>query len=59
MVKRWYYQRIRLYCGYEHYYPYDERYQRVYDMCVEYGYPLMIHTGDAFSDKLRSNTLIL
>ena len=39
---------IKLYCGYEHYYPYDERYQRVYDMCVEYGYPLMIHTGDVF-----------
>ena len=23
-------------------------YQRVYDMCIEYGYPLMIHTGDVF-----------
>lgn len=37
---------IKLYCGYEHHYPYDERYQRVYDMCVEYGCPIMIHTGD-------------
>jgi uncharacterized protein len=24
---------IKLYCGYEHHYPYDERYQRIYDMC--------------------------
>jgi uncharacterized protein len=39
---------VKLYCGYEHYYPYDERYQKVYDMCIEYGSPLMIHTGDVF-----------
>jgi uncharacterized protein len=42
---------IKLYCGYEHYYPYDKRYQRVYDLCVEYGVPAMIHTGDTFSSK--------
>ena len=44
---------IKLYCGYEHHYPYDERYQRVYDMCIEYGYPLMIHTGDLFSKTAK------
>jgi uncharacterized protein len=44
---------IKLYCGYEHYYPYDERYQRVYDMCTEYGSPLMIHTGDVFSKTAK------
>ncbi len=33
---------IKLYCGYEHHYPYDERYQIVYDMCIEFGCPLMI-----------------
>jgi uncharacterized protein len=44
---------IKLYCGYEHYYPYDERYQRVYDMCIEYGAPLMIHTGDTFSHTAK------
>ena len=37
---------INLYCGYEHYYPSNERYQAIYDMCVEYRLPLMIHTGD-------------
>ncbi len=46
---------IKLYCGYEHYYPYDKRYQKVYDICIEYGVPVMIHTGDAYSStaKLR------
>jgi uncharacterized protein len=42
---------MKLYCGYEHYYPYDKRYQRVYDLCIEYGVPVMIHTGDTFSSK--------
>jgi uncharacterized protein len=44
---------IKLYCGYEHHYPYDERYQSVYDMCIEFDYPLMIHTGDSFSPKSK------
>ena len=44
---------IKLYCGYEHYYPYDERYQIVYDMCIEFGLPVMIHTGDVFSQRAK------
>src|ERR1051326_3859044 len=44
---------IKLYCGYEHHYPYDERYQRVYDMCIEYGAPVMIHTGDTLSHAAK------
>lgn len=44
---------IKLYCGYEHYYPYDKGYQRVYDMCVEYDTPVMIHTGDTFSNTAK------
>jgi uncharacterized protein len=44
---------IKLYCGYEHHYPYDERYQIVYDMCTEFDCPVMIHTGDAFSNKAK------
>jgi predicted TIM-barrel fold metal-dependent hydrolase len=42
---------VKLYCGYEHYYPFDKRYQRVYDMCMEFEVPVMIHTGDTFSRK--------
>jgi uncharacterized protein len=44
---------IKIYCGYEHYYPYDERYQRAYDMCIEYGRPLMVHTGDTLSSTAK------
>jgi len=44
---------IKLYCGYEHYYLYDERYQVVYDMCIEFGCPIMIHTGDVFSQRAK------
>jgi len=42
---------LKIYCGYEHYYPYDEKYQKVYDTCVEFGVPVMVHTGDTFSEK--------
>jgi uncharacterized protein len=44
---------LKIYAGYEHYYPYDERYQKVYDTCVEFGIPVMIHTGDTFSEKAK------
>jgi Tat protein secretion system quality control protein TatD with DNase activity len=44
---------IKLYCGYEHHYPYDERYQKVYDLCIEFDYPLMIHSGDVFSSTAK------
>lgn len=42
---------LKIYAGYEHYYPYDKRYQNVYDTCVEFGIPVMIHTGDTYSEK--------
>ncbi|MDH5463261.1 MAG: amidohydrolase family protein [Nitrosopumilus sp.] len=46
---------MKIYSGYEHYYPYDERYQKVYDTCIEFDIPVMFHTGDTFSStgKLR------
>lgn len=42
---------LKIYSGYEHYYPYDERYQKIYDTCVEFGVPAMFHTGDTYSPK--------
>lgn len=42
---------LKIYAGYEHYYPYDKRYQKVYDTCIEFGIPVMIHTGDTYSEK--------
>lgn len=40
---------LKIYPGYEHYYPYDPKYQKVIDLCVEYDVPLMIHTGDTYT----------
>src|SRR5713101_4657261 len=27
---------FKIYSGYEHYYPYDKRYQKIYDLCIEF-----------------------
>lgn len=42
---------LKIYSGYEHYYPYDKKYQKAYDLCIEFDVPVMIHTGDTFSEK--------
>ncbi len=44
---------LKIYAGYEHYYPYDKRYQKVYDTCIEFGVPVMIHTGDTYSPTAK------
>lgn len=42
---------LKLYPGYEPFYPYDPRCQVVYDLALEYDVPVMIHTGDTYSPK--------
>ena len=42
---------LKLYCGYDYHYPNDEKYSAVYDICIEYAVPLMIHTGDTYSSR--------
>lgn len=44
---------LKIYTGYEAYYPYDVRYQKVYDTCIEFDIPVMVHTGDTLSAKGR------
>jgi predicted TIM-barrel fold metal-dependent hydrolase len=44
---------IKLYPGYEPFYPWDKRCQVVYDLCLEYDVPVMIHAGDTFTEKGR------
>ncbi len=44
---------IKLYCGYEHYFPTDKKYQKIYDLCTEFEVPLMIHCGDTFASDAK------
>ncbi|HXV86754.1 MAG TPA: amidohydrolase family protein [Gemmatimonadales bacterium] len=40
---------LKLYPGYEPYYPHDPRLKVVYDLAEEFGVPVMIHCGDTYS----------
>lgn len=42
---------LKLYPGYEPFYPHDKRLQVVYDLAEEFGVPVMIHSGDTYSPK--------
>lgn len=42
---------LKLYPGYEPFYPYDPRCQVLYDLAKEFDVPVMIHTGDTYTPK--------
>ena len=42
---------LKLYPGYEPFYPHDKRCQVIYDLAMEFDVPVMIHTGDTFNPK--------
>lgn len=42
---------LKLYPGYEPFYPHDKRLQVVYDIAEEFRVPVMIHSGDTYSPK--------
>jgi len=42
---------LKLYPGYEPFYPYDKRCQVIYDLATEFDVPVMFHTGDTYSPK--------
>jgi hypothetical protein len=42
---------LKLYPGYEPFYPFDPRCRVIYDLAAEYDVPVMIHTGDTYSPK--------
>lgn len=42
---------LKLYPGYEPFYPHDRRLQVVYDLAEEFSVPVMIHSGDTYSPK--------
>jgi predicted TIM-barrel fold metal-dependent hydrolase len=42
---------LKLYPGYEPFYPHDNRMQVVYDLAVEFDVPVMFHSGDTYTPK--------
>ena len=44
---------LKLYPGYEPFYPHDPRLKVVYDLAEEFDVPVMIHTGDTYSPQGR------
>ncbi|WDI43318.1 amidohydrolase family protein [Bremerella sp. P1] len=40
---------LKLYPGYEPFYPHDKRLQVIYDLAIEFDVPVMIHSGDTYS----------
>lgn len=36
---------IKLFCGYEHFYPYDPRLEILFDFCEQFKLPVFVHTG--------------
>jgi len=42
---------LKLYPGYEPFYPHDQRVRVVYDLAEEFDVPVMIHTGDTYSPR--------
>jgi predicted TIM-barrel fold metal-dependent hydrolase len=42
---------LKLYLGYEHFYPFDARCRVLYDLAMEYKVPVMFHTGDTYTPR--------
>lgn len=42
---------LKLYPGYEPFYPYDQRCQVIYDLATEFQVPVMFHSGDTYTPK--------
>ena len=42
---------LKLYPGYEPFYPADEKLRGVYELAAEFGAPVMIHSGDTFTPQ--------
>ena len=44
---------LKLYPGYEPFYPHDPRCRVLYDLALEYDVPVMIHSGDTYSAQAK------
>lgn len=45
---------IKLYTGYHHFYPNDERCTPIYKLCLRYNVPVIFHSGDTLAGDVRS-----
>ena len=45
---------MKIYPGYEPFYPNDKKFDPLYDLCEKYDLPLMIHTGEIFKKGVGS-----
>ncbi|MCC7412507.1 MAG: amidohydrolase family protein [Gammaproteobacteria bacterium] len=44
---------LKLYPGYEPFYPYDSRCRVIYDLAMEFDVPVMIHAGDTYTPRAK------
>src|SRR3989344_9603143 len=45
---------VKLYTGYQHFYPNDERCSLVYRLCIKYNVPVIFHSGDTMAGYVEN-----
>lgn len=45
---------VKLYTGYQHFYPNDKRCTPIYKLCIKYSVPIMFHSGDTLAGETRN-----
>ncbi|MBI3633801.1 MAG: amidohydrolase family protein, partial [Candidatus Vogelbacteria bacterium] len=48
---------IKMYTGYQHFYPTDERCTPIYELCLKYNKPVIFHTGDTLAGAVKNPKL--
>lgn len=48
---------IKLYTGYQHFYPADKKCEPVYRLCQKYGAPVIFHSGDTLAGYVKNPKL--
>lgn len=48
---------VKIYTGYQHVYPNDERCTRIYELCTKYNRPVVLHTGDTLAGAVANPKL--
>jgi len=50
-LKKGNYAAIKLYPGYQRFYPSEKRCDKIYNLCVKHGVPVVFHTGDVWDTE--------